>query len=343
MKAGKAFSGTTIYTSSLNSDKFASGEVRKAKELIERDRNYARKFVITEEDLESILTPSVVAPADSTPHANVLTVWTEILTETGLDKVILCDDDLPTRLKLIESSHSAPTVKPKAQRRTRAITAESSIRSLDLNKYRSYPLQRNFTFGTVNLIFGANGSGKTALLEAIEFFYCGKNKRNPKARPLYEMVGDFADGRSEVVTANRSLQVFRDRNLVWYGQPETNTQNLFQSFAQFNFLDTDAAVSLADSASRIEDDLSKLLVGPDASKTWRDIERVFEAVVPKMRDLRSLEAQIKEELTVLDIQIKESSGMPMESDSICIRLEEMINRVGWKVDKATRINRPLIM
>lgn len=311
------------------SGQLESGELRKAKELIERDRSYARKFVIPVEDIDSILSPPVVAPAVATPHANVLAIWAERLAEAGLDKAILNDKDLPTRLKLIEASNEALTTNAKIQKRTNKITTETFIRSLHLNKYRDCPHQRDFTFGTVNLIFGANGSGKTSLLEAIELLYCGKNKRNPKARPHYEMNAGFADGRTELVTANRELQVFRNRNLVWYGQPETNTQNLYQSFAQYNFLDTDAAVSLADSVSRIEDDLSKLLVGPDASKTWRDMERVLEAVVGKLRDLHLLETQINVELTAMNKQIEDSKGIRQESDSINARLKEMTTRVGW--------------
>ena len=96
-----------------------------------------------------------------------------------------------------------------------------------------------------------------------------------------------------------------------------------------NFLDTDAAVSLADSASRIEDDLSNLLVGPDASKTWRNIERVYEAVSLKLRDLRPLEAQTKEDLATLEKSLKEAGATPKESDSIGARLDKMIHRLGW--------------
>lgn len=310
-------------------DRLASREVRQAKELIERDRSYARKFVIPEEELDSVLKPPVVALADATPHASILSVWTDRLVEAGLDKAILSDDALPTRLKRIETSSTKPTTRPKAQRRIVGIKSAPFIRSLQLKEFRDFPHQRRFEFRTVNLIFGANGSGKTSLLEAIELFYCGRNKRNPGAPPPYELIAVLADGRLETATGKRALQEFRDRNLTWYGQSEVKTNYLYQSFAQFNFLDTDAAVSLADSTSRIKDDLSKLLVGPDASKTWRDIERVHEAVAAKLRDLRPLKAQIKKELDDLERRLKEASGVRQESDSIRARLEEMIHRVGW--------------
>jgi len=318
------------------SDKLLGDEDHKVKELIERDRNYARKFVIHIEEIDSILVPPVVVSQSATPHANVLSVWSELLTKVGLERVIFTDVDMPTRMRLIESSQAAPTSKVKTTNLSSITKSETFLRSLQLNKFRDCPHQKSFTFGTVNLIFGANGSGKTSLLEAIELYYCGKNKRNPKTKFPYQITAGFEDGKSEIVTGRRQLQVFRDRNLMWYGQPETNTQNLYRSFSQFNFFNTDAAVSLADSVTRIEDDLSKLLVGPDASKAWRDIEKVTEAVLGKVRDLTLLETQIHEELSVLNKQIKASSEIPQESDSIHARLKEMINRIGWNYGKADK-------
>ncbi|MBZ5669477.1 MAG: hypothetical protein LAO04_07100 [Acidobacteriia bacterium] len=315
-------------------DRLANSDVLHAKEFIERDRRYARKFVISEKELDSVLAPHIVAPAGATPRANVLSIWKERLLEAGIDKAVLSDEGLPARLAMIESSSVEPTTKPKAQRRKVQVKAAPFIRLLDLKKFRDFPLQRHFEFGTVNLIFGANGTGKTCLFEAIELFYCGRNKRNPDASPQYELAVAFNGGQPETVTASRKPQQFRDLNLAWYGQSEAKTNNLYLSFARFNFLDTDAAVALAansDPTLHIEENLSKLLVGPDASKTWRDIERVCDAVSSKLRELHPLEAQTKEELTVLDKRLQDASGIQQESDSIRVRLEEMIHRVGWSV------------
>ncbi len=318
------------------SNQVLSDKVRTAKEIVERDRSYARKFVIPEEDLDSVLTPPVVTPAASTLHAHILNIWTELLTESGLDKAILSDKNLPDRLNQIELQHTAITAKPKKIKRSSDIAKEPFIRSFKLNAYWTYPRQRNFNFGTVNLISGANGSGKTLLLEAIELFYCGKNKRNPGAGHRYELEAVFADSKSKIVTEKRKPAMFRKQNHLWYGRPEIKTNNLYKSFAQFNFLNTDAAVSLADSVSRIDEDLANLLVGPDASKIWQDIIRVSESVVQKLRDLHLLEDHIKKNIISLDEHIKEYSGIRFESDSISVRLVEMINRIGWGVDKANQ-------
>jgi DNA repair protein SbcC/Rad50 len=312
-------------------DRLQSAEGLKAKDLIESDRAYARKFVISEDDLDSVLWPRVPVFRPGSMRTNVLSVWTDRLVEAGLDKAILSNDDLPTRLALIEASSSSPVTKIKATKRGVDVGATTFIRSLLLRRFREFPIQRSFEFGTVNLIFGANGTGKTSLLEALEWFYCGRNKRNPDSQVPYELIVTSSSGQTERATVDRSLKVFRDRNLAWYGQPEVKTNNLYLSFAQFNFLDTDAAVDLADSTDRIEDDLSKLLVGADASKTWRNIERVSEAVVSELRSLRMRGAESKQEFAELEKRLGEASAIRQESDSIRARLTEMLQRVGWSL------------
>jgi DNA repair exonuclease SbcCD ATPase subunit len=311
-------------------NRLMSDELVGAKDLIEQDRSYARKFVIPEEDLELVLTPPVIAPAEATPHAGILSTWSKILVATDLDRVILSDDDLPTRLKLIEASPTETKLRLKRPRLDKVANNQPFIRSLKLERFRDFPIQHDFDFGNVNLIFGINGSGKTSLLEAIELFYCGRHKRNPNKHPSYSLAIVFADGNSETATANRERQVFRDRNLAWYGQLEVKTNKLYQSFAQFNFLDTDAAVDLTDSTSRIEDDLSRLLVGSEASKVWRNIERVTDEITKKLKGLNPLKAQIKDELRSLGKLLSEAGGVRQESDSISIRLKAMVDRVGWR-------------
>lgn len=303
--------------------------VCKAKELIEQDRTYARKFVVTADELDSALQPPTLGPGDALPETNILSVWVSKLTEAGLDGAVLTDGTLPSRLTLIEQSST-----PYGPNVTVPVVLTTGIkapflRSIQLTGFRDFPVQRLFSFGTVNLIFGVNGSGKTSLLEAIELLYCGRTKRNPDATDAYTIAATFEDSSSDTATRSRPLKVFRERNLAWYGQAEVKTNNLFLSFAQFNFLDTDAAVSLADSTDRIQEDLAKLLVGPQASKTWREIQRIDEAIAAKLRELRPLQDHMKEELATIDARVTEAGTVRQESDSIFTRLEEMVRRTGW--------------
>lgn len=314
----------------LRSDEeLASSEARQAKELIENDRTYARKFVIPENEIDSVLVPHAVSPSEDAQHQNVLSNWIEHLTEAGLDRAILSDDDLPTRLRHIESDTNNPRKTPTSAK-MKSVKPAQFLKTLELNQYRPFPLKRIFDFGTVNLIFGANASGKTSLLEAIELVYCGRNKRNPGLKPRYQLNAELADGKKESATSQRDLSMFRERNLSWYGQAEVKANNLYKSFAQFNFLDTDAAVSLSESTEHIEEDLSRLLVGPDASKIWRDIERVGDEVHSKLKELRPYKRQIETELSRLEKLLGDMANERKQSDVILEHLTKMLARYNWK-------------
>ena len=127
------------------------------RQLIEQDRSYARKFVVTEGELESAIEPLTIAPADSTPEINILSLWTDQLERAGLAKAVLSDDTLPRRLSLIEKSITAPIAKAKPVVSSPIAAALPQLRSLVLSTFRDFPKQRRFDFGTVNLIVGANG------------------------------------------------------------------------------------------------------------------------------------------------------------------------------------------
>ncbi|MCC6910195.1 MAG: AAA family ATPase [Phycisphaerales bacterium] len=313
----------------VSAEQARTSAMEEAKQWIELDRTYARKFVITESELDAAFGAPPSASPDALPEASIHSVWLAKLTEVGLDKAVLSDKPLPSRLALIETASATPSPPPTVPTPQPSLSPLPFLKSLQLAKFREFPLQRDFAFGTVNLIVGANGSGKTSLLEAIELLYCGRNKRNAHADGAYDIAAVFADGSKETATHTRPQKTFRQRNLHWYGQPEVKTNNLYLSFALFNFLDTDAAVGLAESTARLDDDLSNLLVGSEASKTWREIERLHDATTAKLRELRPLETQIKSEIVTLDARLKEAGSVKQESDSILTRVEDMVRRLKW--------------
>lgn len=310
-----------------NHDRLNASDAARIREMLELDRTYARKFLIGETELGNILEPDVVKPGETT-ETSVLSIWNNTLAQAGLGRAVWGDLDMPRRLALVEAaaptSRSSLTPTPLA-----SVGPGQRLARLSLVQYRDYPLEREFDFGTVNLIFGPNASGKTSLMEAIELFYCGRNKRSPDSKPVYDLRATLGDGTTERATNTRALKVFRQRNLSWYGQPEVLKSNLYSSFARFNFLDTDAAVRLADEASTIDEDLSKLLVGPDAAKTWENMSKVNEQTRSRLRDLREEERKLQAQVAEIDsllATLTAGSG----SDLVRHRLLNMLRQRGWR-------------
>jgi DNA repair protein SbcC/Rad50 len=302
---------------------------QEAKAVVERDRKYARKFVLTEPELDTALSPPSFQVSDAAVKTDILATWTALLAAANLDSAILNNESLPQRLDLIEASFGQGAMAVPSASSTPRQSKQPFLRQLELKTFRAHPLIRTFDLGTVTLICGANGTGKTSLMEAIELLYCGRTKRNPSAADQYSVIAKYSNGNVETANNRRALSIFRDRHLAWYGQSEQKTSNLFQTFARFNFLNTDAAVGLAEAKDDFEEDLSKLLVGPDASRTWKEIGRTADKLADKIKELDAVRNQVELEQASVVRQLAASGEMKQESGAVLKRLDELLLRLPW--------------
>lgn len=311
-------------------------DTQKAKDLVEQDRVYARKFVISEAELDSVLCPTSLQSKSANTVPDVIAPWNVILKKAHLAEAVFGEYSLPERMRLIEqpsilSSMATPPATAKLG------TLLPPIYQFEIKKFRRCHSKKVFNFGDVNLLFGANGTGKTSLLEAIELFYCGKTRRNPKFFEEYEFKVSNGSG-TIFVDHNRLLQPLRDNNLAWYGVREQRSANLYDGFGRFNFLNTDAAMELSQSEVNINDDLAKLLVGSDAAKIWQVIGTLVEKIEAELRSLQKLQQQVQQELELLNKQTKEFVIVKKESDSLQSALHKTLRRNQWQGDDSLGVD-----
>ncbi|MFC1947534.1 hypothetical protein ACFLXY_06415 [Chloroflexota bacterium] len=325
----------------MQEDESESTQLLQIKQMIENNRDYARKYVIKENEVENVLNPQYVSPSIKEPKENILTTWTNIINNAGLNKAIFTDHYLPERIKIIEKSsqkiETTPLQKGKVGQKYTNIPFIDLIKFIN---YRRYPTRREFNFGKVNLIYGPNASGKTSLLEAIELYYCGKNKRNPDYSPKYKFEIRLRDGSVETVDNTRSKQIFRDHNLEWYGQSEVKTHNIYLSFSRFNYLNTDAAYALSQeslSQNKLEEDLAQLLVGPDAAKIWKNIERLKVELKSHVNDQKSRRNELNEDLKSINDNIDFRLENKKNVDRLRKRIEKSLNSRGWDIPSGDNI------
>jgi len=310
---------------------------QKAKTEIESDREYARKLVITERDLDVILADAAFGgdPAADLPP-DPLSIWTGLLDQHQLGFIVDESLQVPTVVRHIADGEPQPLLRapaaPQLGDAERAI-ANDFLSSLTISHFRKYPVKKQFSFGSVNLILGVNGVGKTSLLEAIEYLFCGKTRRG----------GPVPTGRSVsavLARSNLTLQTglattaptLRARHLAWYGKSELRKLTLDDSFSKFNFLDTDAAVrlTLESSRERISEDLTQLLLGAEAAKALDRFDRVA-------RQLQDNRKALENDIVVRDnrraqsaARLHELRGIPRESDQLFVDLLRYLDSVGWR-------------
>lgn len=307
--------------------------IQSARAALEADRNYARKYVITLDELAPRVDAQVPQPVTAyTEPVDILDRWERLLSPVGLDGVFGDGDIAP----LVRALGSEPLPRPNSRLphiKTPSEKREFShpLVQLRLERFRRFPRITQFDFGSVNLIHGVNGVGKTTLLEAIEYLYCGANRRSV-APENARIVGLLKDSKAAITTsAQTGGQIFRDRQLVWYGKLSMRGNQLPEGFSVYNFLNTDAAVHLAtdDSPAAREKDLATLLVGAEAARVWGRIERVIERVPPEIRSLeRQLEALLAKRNTEQS-RLKMAETTPRQSDEIFAQLKANLLQLGW--------------
>ena len=305
-----------------------------ARATIESDQQYARKHVVAEEELESLLAVKHFADDLRPLPPDPFRIWIESLGKNDLSFIM--DDSLqvPSVVRKIESGEAAGLgalpATPQLAKAERDATSHF-LASLEIENFRAHPSQRLFAFGDVNLIAGANGTGKTSLLEAIEFLFCGQNKRGGNVPAGTLISADIGSTQHLVARGTMAKDRQRARHLAWYGKSELRKVTLDDSFAKFNFLDTDAAVrlSVATSRDRIGEDLAQLLLGAEAIKTLDRFQRVLREI-SSTKKLTTKEAGAQElrsrEARTRAAQLRQA---PQQSDEWFQKLEAALVGVDW--------------
>ena len=316
----------------------ANPQFASAKAAIEADKDYARKRVISQDDLQSLLGgPKLFEAAEHGSTYDVLADWRQRLSAAGLDLLL----DAPTpRTTVVEkiaqrAAGAASNGKQQVKELNAADTplATAKLVSLNITTFRPIHNGKTYHFGDVTLLVGANGSGKTSLLEAVEYFYCGGNRRSTAVGPVC-IKGKLllSEGGSSVeLSSTADGPRIKARNLAWYNRKEHNVADIVDSFSLYNFLDTDAAYRLSGNLKPddITTELSRLLVGSSAATTFDYLQKI-RADVDKTWDKAQRRADgLQAELTVFEQRLKELQGKPSTAKTLTDAYRTALAGLGW--------------
>lgn len=308
------------------------------KRSVETDRSYARKFIVVEEELDQVLAEldSVATIDASVAAGDVVKTWSEGLGAVGLADVLDLSRPISDIVRGIASGaakQSARTKKTTGVEASEKLVA-ARIQSLDLTDFRPFPKKKKWeTFGKANLLFGTNGTGKTSLLESLEFLYCGANRRSP-ALGTSTVTAVLGNGHLAKTTGLQQLSDFKTRQRIWYGSDDNTRENrLAHQFGRFNFLNTDAAaeLSLAGTESgQVAESLAALLSGHEASEMWRRIQATRTAVAKEMKDTRAERAVADSDFKARQQELHTLEAAPSQSDAAFSILKKDLEHIGWR-------------
>ena len=309
----------------------------RAKTLVEADREYARKIVISDKDIESFVQASALiekSPEELPPDP--LSIWTDVLDQHSLGFVV--DESLQVLAvvrHIADGSHQGLRRAPAAPELEPAESAASSdfLKRITIEGFREYTVRKVLDLGIVNLVSGVNGVGKTSFLEAIEYLFCQKTKRaeTPVLRGTIVRGTWAGSGLTLETTVSTLPAKLRSRHLAWYGKAELRRLTLDDSFGKFNFLETDAAVRLSveSSQSRLNEDLMQLLLGSESAKALERLTRVSRQLEDNRRAIEhGIGGKDERRLDSL-ARVEALRKVPHESDHLFGELTASLAHLGW--------------
>lgn len=316
----------------------ASPQFAEAKAAIEADKDYARKRVISQDDLESQLGgPKLFEAAKQGSSYDVLTDWRQRLSTAGLE--LLLDAPTPRTTVVEKIAQRAAGASANGKQQMKELNASDTplatakLLSLNIASFRSVHNGKTYDFGDVTLLVGANGSGKTSLLEAVEYFYCGNNRRSTAVGPVRlkgKLRSSAGDGTFELSSTAEGPRL-KARNLAWYNRKQQSVADIVDSFSLYNFLDTDAAYRLSGNLKPddIKTELSRLLVGSSAATTFDYLQKI-QADVDKAWDKAQRRADgLQSELTVFERRLKDLQSKPSLSKTLTDAYRAALASLGW--------------
>jgi chromosome segregation protein len=310
-----------------------------AKAAIEADKDYARKRVISQDDLESLLGgPKLFKVAENDSTYDVLADWRQRLSLAGLE--LLLDTSTPRTTVVEKIAQHAAGAASNGKQQVKELNAydtplaTAKLLSLNIAAFRPIHNGKSYDFGDVTLLVGANGSGKTSLLEAVEYFYCGNNRRSTAVGPvrLKARLLPSAGGSTVELSSTADGPRIKARNLAWYNRKEHNVADIVDSFSLYNFLDTDAAYRLSGNLkpNDITTELSRLLVGSSAATTFDYLQKI-RADVDKAWDKAQRRADgLQTELIAFERGMKELQGKPSIATTLTDAYRAALAGLGWK-------------
>lgn len=302
-----------------------------AKRRIEGDRHFARKFVIAPDDLALRLgEPAANESTAQPPLGDVDQAWAALLKEGSLELLLGQPARKPTLDKIADGDAFAIAPTRPATRAVRDPLGRGMLRSVSIQSFRPSSNGFDFSFGSVNLIVGSNGTGKTSLLEAVEALYCGRVRRDTTASVSgIKGVFDGDGGKPVVVSADATPAVLKARNNKWYGRADFQATALSDAFTRFNFLDTDAAfrLSTAEKPEDIREDLGKLLVGSETSSLWDYLSKLHEELKTRIKSLIERLPQQQQSMELLQAEVERLKSTPSEATNLVTSYRESLRQL----------------
>jgi energy-coupling factor transporter ATP-binding protein EcfA2 len=275
----------------------AKAKFAEIQQRIESDVSYARKFVVTPSELTEFVKNVKDAFGPPSRLTSPTERWTDALDKVGLAGIYE-DRARAEVIRDIENGKIGPeaitagTLGPTRSKK-REFRSEPEklpfLRRVHLKNFGQHPPDPSIDLGRVTLVYGENGTGKTTILEAIEFAFCGANLRGPRKveQGAPEAEVEF-EGNPVPTRFGRTSKDRLAKDLNWFGAYARRDAHLEYSFNRYVFFNSDTSYQLqySESQQTIAASISRLALGESANLLWGLLEE-YEIELAKVKGSRA--------------------------------------------------------
>ncbi len=318
-------------------------KIKKVKKVeVEKNKIYTRKYIVTPQELTTLSSFFSISSTPGVPtNSDLDSIWIQKLKEAQLDVVFLTGESYKDGLNRYLGG--APILQEEENIFSESIMEETEITSfinkIILDEYRPYPEQTEFKLGTFNLINGVNGCGKTSFLEAIELFYCGKTFKEKDLIQEWKF-RFFFEGDKPYQYNPKDNKKYRLRDRRWYNKIYPKGNRLCESFAKYNFFDSDAGyrLSKSDNQEEIKTAFMDIALGENINKLETRIKGFFSRFKDQLNEYDKEIEKLKNSIEEENKTIEELSLIPNEYEKLLILIQDEAHKMQWTSHIPSDIN-----
>lgn len=314
---------------------------------IENNDEFARKIFIEYGELDEFLEKdkiySKALNQNNKEPINPVVDWWKILDEKGLTGVLF-EEKLMKNIELYLDGKKI-TSKNKIKQDEKKQLKDKIIKHINkvtgLNTFRTHCFSsiNEIYPGLINLIHGPNGSGKTSIIEGIEFAITNTTKKSELLQNYSESGIVQVECKTNtlediVLKSNKSNNTCKQLDKIWYNTPIIGKEKKIpfnNNFGHYNYFNSESAYTYAMEESRQQNDyegiFSNIIFGEkvtEAEKRWMwyydNFQKVSENILKEIERLRSEKENIQKELE------KYKKKKTLKSDKV----EELLKRIKFK-------------
>ena len=311
---------------------------------IENDESFARKYFFTRTDAVQFLSEEYfVRQSNNSLPINPISEWVEILDKVELTGSIYNEFSSAVVEKYIFNSEpyngsDCSNISGTTDQNLEQYQFKH-IKEVEIGKFRPHCFltEEKFRPVLVNLLHGSNGSGKTSILESIEYAITDNIRRQKDFNDeinLPEICLIGANEQSEQLFKSRQVsRVYKEIDRAWYGSPVgRGNSTLNMNFNHFNCFNAESAYKFAIEESKSEnkyiDTFTNLIFDSSLLTYQRNLLRYEREFTEKKTEINR--KILNEDQKIIDIgkaleSLTTSNFSSQDLDELLVNLKYIVN------------------